>query len=312
MSRIIDEIGKRYGRLTVIEYAGSSNKKAMWLCKCDCGNEKIVSGDSLRRGTTKSCGCLKKEKSSERMKKIVSENKNPHNRANLINHRFGKLVVIGEPQKGKRGTIWKCQCDCGNICYKVSTDLVHGKVKSCGCLKSELHSTMHDLTGKQFGLLTALYTDKVDNWGQRIWHCQCSCGREIDVCAGNLRKGRTLSCGCKKSKGNFLISKFLQEKKIQYDTEYIFPDLLGDNGGYLRFDFALYNSKKIIGLIEYNGEQHYHIIPYFGGEKGFQAQICRDKKKEEYCNVHNIPLYIIKYDEDINERLEEILDELYS
>lgn len=41
MSRIIDETGKRYGRLTVIEYAGSSNKKAMWLCKCDCGNERL-------------------------------------------------------------------------------------------------------------------------------------------------------------------------------------------------------------------------------------------------------------------------------
>lgn len=312
MSKIIDETGHRYGRLTVIEYAGSSNKKAMWRCKCDCGREKIVAGSYLRSGFVKSCGCLRNELSSERMKKIASENKNPANRVDLSGQKFGKLTVLGEPQKGDRGTVWKCRCDCGNFCYKVSTDLVRGAVKSCGCLKAELHSTMNDLTGQQFGLLTALYTDKVDNWGQRIWRCKCSCGREVDVRAGNLRKGWTTSCDCKKSKGNLIIDNFLKKQKIQYTSEYSFPDLLGDRNGILRFDFALYKSQKLIGLIEYNGEQHYRPVSYFGGEEGFQAQVHQDKRKIEYCNSHNIPLYIIKYDEDITKRLEEILDELYS
>lgn len=61
MGKTIDMKGKRIGRLLVIEQCESKNNKAMWKCKCDCGNEKIVSGQSLRRGETKSCGCLHSE-----------------------------------------------------------------------------------------------------------------------------------------------------------------------------------------------------------------------------------------------------------
>lgn len=52
-----DLTGKRFGRLTVLEEAGTTNGRR-WLCRCDCGEEKIVYGNSLKRGTTKSCGCL--------------------------------------------------------------------------------------------------------------------------------------------------------------------------------------------------------------------------------------------------------------
>lgn len=37
----------------------------MWLCRCECGNEKVVYGDNLRYGYTQSCGCLQKERASE-------------------------------------------------------------------------------------------------------------------------------------------------------------------------------------------------------------------------------------------------------
>ena len=59
-NRIINEIGNKYGKLTVIERAGSdSDHKALWRCKCDCGNEIITTGKRLRNGTVRSCGCLK-------------------------------------------------------------------------------------------------------------------------------------------------------------------------------------------------------------------------------------------------------------
>jgi len=61
MDRAINETGNRYGRLVVLEYAGKRNRSATWLCRCDCGTEKVVLGDYLRRGNTKSCGCLRKE-----------------------------------------------------------------------------------------------------------------------------------------------------------------------------------------------------------------------------------------------------------
>lgn len=53
------EIGKRYERLLVLEYSGRNKAgKDQWLCKCDCGKNKIVLGQSLRQGKTRSCGCL--------------------------------------------------------------------------------------------------------------------------------------------------------------------------------------------------------------------------------------------------------------
>lgn len=41
MSRLIDLTGQRFGRLTVIERAGSDiRKQALWMCVCDCGTKK--------------------------------------------------------------------------------------------------------------------------------------------------------------------------------------------------------------------------------------------------------------------------------
>lgn len=56
-----DKRGMRFGRLVVIGYVGGSK----WLCKCDCGNEKIVSTSALNGGRTISCGCVHKKRASE-------------------------------------------------------------------------------------------------------------------------------------------------------------------------------------------------------------------------------------------------------
>ena len=63
MSGLKNEIDNRYGYLTVIERAPNNKEgRAMWKCKCDCGNEVIVLGKHLRSGNTKSCGCYQKER----------------------------------------------------------------------------------------------------------------------------------------------------------------------------------------------------------------------------------------------------------
>lgn len=59
MRKIKDIQGNKYGRLTVISFVGTKNKKARWLCKCDCGNIVEVYGVDLRGANTKSCGCLR-------------------------------------------------------------------------------------------------------------------------------------------------------------------------------------------------------------------------------------------------------------
>lgn len=62
--RTINEIGNRYGLLTVVDrgetyISPKGRRMARWLCKCDCGKSIEVLGLALRRGDTKSCGCLK-------------------------------------------------------------------------------------------------------------------------------------------------------------------------------------------------------------------------------------------------------------
>lgn len=59
----VDLAGQRFGRLAVIGFAGKSkNGHSKWLCKCDCGNEVIVSYEGLKRGDSKSCGCYRSER----------------------------------------------------------------------------------------------------------------------------------------------------------------------------------------------------------------------------------------------------------
>lgn len=58
----VEFIGKRFGRLTVIGYAGRNEHGAILLkCECDCGNVKVIRKNNLARGSTKSCGCYKRE-----------------------------------------------------------------------------------------------------------------------------------------------------------------------------------------------------------------------------------------------------------
>ena len=58
---IKDITGQRFGKLTAIRLDGfTPGRGAMWLCRCDCGNEKTIRSASLLMGTTKSCGCMQK------------------------------------------------------------------------------------------------------------------------------------------------------------------------------------------------------------------------------------------------------------
>lgn len=70
----VDLMGQRFGRLTVIKRAKNDKQgNAQWLCLCDCGNEKVVRGRALRKGSTKSCGCLLSECSKKRMTKLCTK-----------------------------------------------------------------------------------------------------------------------------------------------------------------------------------------------------------------------------------------------
>lgn len=65
MTKRMNLTGKRFGRLTVMEFDSIRNTNSYWRCLCECGKQTIVSGNSLKKGDSKSCGCLQREKTSK-------------------------------------------------------------------------------------------------------------------------------------------------------------------------------------------------------------------------------------------------------
>lgn len=65
MGKFVDRTGQNYGRLTVLrrieDGPASGGKRVKWLCLCECGVEKQITGHALSRGETTSCGCLRRE-----------------------------------------------------------------------------------------------------------------------------------------------------------------------------------------------------------------------------------------------------------
>jgi len=102
MLKRFDEIGKKYGKLTVIERAENyKNGSAQWYCICDCGNiNKIkVRASSLRSGHTKSCGCISVETAKKvHTGKIVSDQTKIKHR----NSKLGKANLNARSEIGKR------------------------------------------------------------------------------------------------------------------------------------------------------------------------------------------------------------------
>lgn len=308
--KLIDLTGKRFDRLVVIE-RDKSRKGTFWICKCDCGKQKSVSSKALKNGLTKSCGCLNKE--------IISK---PKDLSEFIGKRFGKLVVKERAQNyvapsGQKKPRWVCQCDCGKEVIVTGADLRTGHTKSCGCLPTKIvGSGLHDLTGERFGKLVVIeraedyhYKSDGEIKSAHQWRCRCDCGNIVVAQGGNLRNGNTTNCGCehKSSKSEIEIMEFFTKHGIKYFREYSFDNLRNKSGNLLRFDFAILNNiGEIICLVEYQGEQHYIDCGWFGR---YQREYS-DKAKQQYCSLYNIPLYEIRFDENLEDSLTSLLNQI--
>ena len=245
MAKFQDLTGQKFGRLLVLERTDdhilpTGKPKTMWFCKCDCGTIKAVSGQSLRQGTTLSCGCQHKET----FKKPIKD---------MTGRRFGKLVVAG-----------------------------------------------YDHT-----VITGTGQHKI------YWVCKCDCGNNAVVEGYQLRSGKTQSCGCIKSRGEEVIASVLNNHNVDFKQNKRLQDFQTDKGSYPLFDFQLYRDNKLVACIEMQGIQHYDDVnpmPDFGR---YEREVT-DELKRKYCRSHNIPLFEIKYSDNILNKTEEIIKALYA
>lgn len=290
MGKILDLTNQKFGHLTVLKDTGErKNRQVVWECECDCSNHthiKVV-GQALRTGHTTSCGCSRKGK----------------NIIDLTNQEFGDLLVLSLSKVDKqRKAWWLCQCKCGEIQEFCGIDLRSGKIRCCHkCTQKNIKyklNTYEKILNKKFNFLTAIEpTDLRDNGGHILWRCICDCGTECFVSSNSLLTNNTQSCGCKKfSSGEEIIKQILLDNNIKFIRQFNFSDCVSPKNFPLLFDFAVLDDfNKIKCLIEYDGEQHFNPIDFFGGEEGFNYLQKCDKIKNEYCKQNNLKLIRISY-----------------
>lgn len=124
--KLIDLIGKKFGRLTVLQRAGSANGFPVWHCRCDCGNEVDVRGCNLRTGHSQSCGCIRTEMIAERSLKHGYSYKHPYPtwsgmRGRCFNPNNRKYASYG----GRGITVYEGWRNDFNAFYKYVSQLPH-------------------------------------------------------------------------------------------------------------------------------------------------------------------------------------------
>lgn len=170
--KLKDFTGQKFNSYTFLVFDSRKKSRPYWLCRCDCGTEKVVRASDVVSGNVKSCGCL--------------------NREDLTNQRFNKLVFLYFCYRTNDGKgYWLCLCDCGNICITESNRVKSGNTKSCGCLNNH-----ENLINIKYAKLLVIDFDSVDKYGQTHWLCLCDCGNNCVVVSSRLKSGHTKSCGC--------------------------------------------------------------------------------------------------------------------
>lgn len=125
-TKIDDLTGRRFGRLLVIDRIENQNGDVRYLCKCDCGTEKVFYAENLRRGLTTSCGCFRKEKLSQ----LYFQD--------LTGQTFGRLTVesLSSYDEKNNSYYWNCVCTCGAKTIVAGCHLKNCHTQSCGCMIS--------------------------------------------------------------------------------------------------------------------------------------------------------------------------------
>lgn len=146
MPTYIDQTGKTFGRLTVIERSFPENlspKMTYFRCVCECGVETISTSANLKSGKSTSCGCLRIERTKEANKG------NQHRYESYVGRVFGYLTVLFRTEKRPRAW-YMCECVCGTQKEFSGKLLIAGDAKSCGCKTKEMASaalTKHGMSG---------------------------------------------------------------------------------------------------------------------------------------------------------------------
>lgn len=215
---------------------------------------------------------------------------------------YGKLKVLFRDPQAHTKPYWICECECGERTSVYGNSLRNGKAtqcRKCGIKQSvqtRNEKIYKEIIGKHFNNITVIAEDLTKGGGAgqaKYWKCKCDCGKEMSLSTHNIISEKVFSCGCYKSKGEFIIVKILEKNNIQYEKEKTFESCrFEDSKRLARFDFYLpdYNC-----LLEFDGRQHYRNPGGFFTEEEIQKIKIRDNYKNDWCNKNSIKLIRIPY-----------------
>ena len=219
----------------------------------------------------------------------------------VSNETINGITFLYPCERRNKRLLWLCKCYCGNHFKAESKSIKNGNTKSCGCLflhRLREYNTRNseDLLGRFFGKLEVIEKTTIQH-NRQHWLCKCECGNLHETDTDSLLQGKIHSCGCLKSYAEYQLKKHFEEYHINYIPQYSFQDCRSVRGYLLYFDFAIIQNGKVVGLIEYQGKQHYD------SNNGWykEAQIENDHIKIKYCEEKNIPLLHLYNDYKIDE-----------
>jgi transposase len=153
----------------------------------------------------------------------------------------------------------------------------------------EFRNQIYNLVGDEYTFL-----DEYKGYTKRIRVKHNKCGGIYKVTPDSFITDKSRCVYCFSSRGEAKIFDFLKKNKLNFMKEYKINGC--ENKKCLPFDFAVFdNNSNIIALIEYDGEQHYKPIKYFGGIENYKRIKENDKIKDRFCKDNGIKLIRIPY-----------------
>ena len=183
---------------------------------------------------------------------------------------------------------------CGQITYKTIYDYLRGR--GCGFCQKNVLKTKNEIQqeiGEEYTILEYKGMDHRSKFKHNL------CNFIYDA------NPRHFSCPrCKGSKGQKKIRFLLTNSNIKFEEQKVF----NIKGHKLRVDFYLVDYDIVI---EYQGQQHFHPIEYFGGEEVFKKQCLYDNYKKQFFKNKMIEISYLDYD-ILDKKINDLLKNLKS
>lgn len=230
---------------------------------------------------------------------------------------IGDDYVVVSSYPAPRETIAVKHAPCGSVMKRKPSDFLreNRKPRCTKCLWDEQTKTtswfkkeVYVTCGDEYTVVGEYVSAKT-----KITMTHNLCGKAWQCTPDNFIRRNSRCPKCSSSRGEQLVREVLQAKAIRFVEQKEFDGCLSPAGRKLRFDFYL---PEMSVVIEYNGEQHYKVKPYFHGKDPAEARIhlrnqqVRDTIKETYCNQNNISFEVITYKAHTYEMVEGCIDNI--